>query len=291
MFLPWQTSGPLCYESFSVTPLLCECCFVFFGKRGMGQKPRAPLISTCENPYIIHARVRLMRARIVWLGAACPPGETLALLPCRVQPFMLARSGGGGSQKETSAHWENALIIHDHLTIQDLVWAAYVAFHISAATGQDCRTCLHFFFLVTLIVVLSVMSLQNATKTIIVLLAAMSWLIIPDGNMKGHNAAFYHPAVFVFDVSLLVLFVFFLYFAKVLDVYSWNDDVTLAIVCLADVQEKSSAGDFTQIIITSDFTLLTFFCCFSYWHVWFLMSALFYFWLLSSSSQQNPIIA
>lgn len=47
----------------------------------MGQKARAPLISTCENPYIIHARVRLMRARIVWLGAACPPGETLALLP------------------------------------------------------------------------------------------------------------------------------------------------------------------------------------------------------------------
>lgn len=127
----------------------CHCgvsvLFSFFGKWGMGQKACAPLINTCENPYIIHERVSRTRARIVWLGAACPPGETSAPLPFRVQPFMLARSGGGGSQKETSAHWENALIIHDHLTIQDLVWAAYVAFHISAATGQDCRTCLRFF--------------------------------------------------------------------------------------------------------------------------------------------------
>lgn len=53
------------------------------------------------------------------------------------------------------------------------------------------------FFLATLIVVLSVLSLQIAAKTIIVLLAALSRVIIPDGNMKGHNAAFYHPAVFV----------------------------------------------------------------------------------------------
>lgn len=46
------------------------------------------------------------------------------------QPFILARSSV--RQKETSAQWENALIIHDHLTIQDLVCAAYVAFLISA---------------------------------------------------------------------------------------------------------------------------------------------------------------
>ena len=46
------------------------------------------------------------------------------------QPFILARSSA--RQKETSAQWENALIIHDHLTIQDLVCAAYVAFLISA---------------------------------------------------------------------------------------------------------------------------------------------------------------
>lgn len=46
------------------------------------------------------------------------------------QPFILARSCVW--QKETSAQWENALIIHDHLTIQDLVCAAYVVFLISA---------------------------------------------------------------------------------------------------------------------------------------------------------------
>lgn len=45
-------------------------------------------------------------------------------------PFILARSSVW--QKETSAQWENALIIHDHLTIQDLVCAAYVVFLISA---------------------------------------------------------------------------------------------------------------------------------------------------------------
>lgn len=47
----------------------------------------------------------------------------------RAQPLSLARSSV--RQKETSAQWENALIIHDHLTIQDLVCAAYVAFLIS----------------------------------------------------------------------------------------------------------------------------------------------------------------
>lgn len=62
--------------------------------------------------------------------------------------------------------------------------------------------------------------------------------------MKGHDAALFHPSVFVF----MSLCCFCLYFAKVLDVYSWTDDVTLAIVRLADVQEESSAGDFTQII-------------------------------------------
>lgn len=46
------------------------------------------------------------------------------------RPLILARSSV--QQKETSAQWENALIIHDHLTIQDLVCAAYVAFLISA---------------------------------------------------------------------------------------------------------------------------------------------------------------
>ena len=46
------------------------------------------------------------------------------------RPFILARSSV--QQKETSAQWENALIIHDHLTIQDLVCVAYVAFLISA---------------------------------------------------------------------------------------------------------------------------------------------------------------
>lgn len=43
-------------------------------------------------------------------------------------PFILVRST---LQKETSAQWENALIIHDHLTIQDLVCVAYVVFLIS----------------------------------------------------------------------------------------------------------------------------------------------------------------
>lgn len=43
-------------------------------------------------------------------------------------PFILVRSA---LQKETSAQWENALIIHDHLTIQDLVCVAYVVFLIS----------------------------------------------------------------------------------------------------------------------------------------------------------------
>lgn len=60
------------------------------------------------------------------------PNETPALFlhqAYRAQPFGLARSSV--RQKETSAQWENALIIHDHLTIQDLVWAAYVAFLIS----------------------------------------------------------------------------------------------------------------------------------------------------------------
>lgn len=97
-------------------------------------------------------------------------GETSALLPCSVQPFMLARSGGG-SQKETSAHWENALIIHDHLTIQDLVWAAYVAFHISAATGLPH---LFAFFSAALIVVYCFLSTHIAAKPIIVLVGAVS---------------------------------------------------------------------------------------------------------------------
>lgn len=44
------------------------------------------------------------------------------------QPFLLVKSNI--QQKETSAQWENALIIHDHLSIQDLVWVADVAFHI-----------------------------------------------------------------------------------------------------------------------------------------------------------------
>lgn len=44
-------------------------------------------------------------------------------------PFILMRSSI--RQKETSAQWENALIIHDYLTIQDLVCAAYVVFLIS----------------------------------------------------------------------------------------------------------------------------------------------------------------
>lgn len=42
------------------------------------------------------------------------------LFPCQAYlflPFILERRST--RQKETSAHWENALIIHDHLTIQD----------------------------------------------------------------------------------------------------------------------------------------------------------------------------
>lgn len=50
-------------------------------------------------------------------------------------PFILVRRRSA-RQKETSAQWENALIIHDHLTIQYLVCVAYVAFLISVCQAD-----------------------------------------------------------------------------------------------------------------------------------------------------------
>lgn len=77
--------------------------------------------------------------------------------------FILARSSV--QQKETSAQWENALIIHDHLTIQDLVCAAYVAFLISA-----CQP--HLLMAVSLllfcILYLQIITTQHAIITIVI---------------------------------------------------------------------------------------------------------------------------
>lgn len=88
----------------------------------------------------MHARVWLCTHGVLYYRPQHPillpsfllSNETPTLFlhqPYLARPFILARSSI--RQKETSAQWENALIIHDHLTIQDLVCAAYVVFLIS----------------------------------------------------------------------------------------------------------------------------------------------------------------
>lgn len=107
-------------------------CLMCFGGR---VKKLRTLIRTCVHflRFLHHTRTSVPAHAQRILGQSV---QSSALLfqpmeqPClslhqayHAQPFIL--------QKETSAQWEKALIIHDHLTIQDLVCVAYVALHIS----------------------------------------------------------------------------------------------------------------------------------------------------------------
>lgn len=101
------------------------------------------------------------------------------------------------------------------------------------------------YFLAALIVVLCVLSLHIAAKTIIVLLAAASRLLEADGSMKGDDAAFFifFCSFLCLGISRLLFLCCFLYFAKVLGVSrSRTRGVTLAIVRLTDAQEESPQG-------------------------------------------------
>lgn len=105
---------------------------VCFG--GRVKKRRTYIIGTCVPflRFLHHTRTSVPARALHILGQSVQSSALLFQpmeLEClflhqayHAQPFTL--------QKETSAQWENALIIHDHLTIQDLVCVAYVVLHI-----------------------------------------------------------------------------------------------------------------------------------------------------------------
>ena len=124
--------------------MLVWCAHVFLGGGGSGKARGIDqrLCAYCETLHYVYAHVcdcahmvycitghSIQSSAPLLLHTARPPLHFSTRL-IFAQPFILARSSA--RQKETSAQWENALIIHDHLTIQDLVCAAYVAFLISA---------------------------------------------------------------------------------------------------------------------------------------------------------------
>lgn len=101
------------------------------------------------------------------------------------------------------------------------------------------------YFLTPLIVVLSVLSLHIAAKTIIVLLAAASRLLEADGSMKGDDAAFFCFFLFFFHAPFFVLASLGCCFCVVfctLPKFWPSRGITLAIVQLTDAQEESPQG-------------------------------------------------
>lgn len=110
-------------------------CILGAGQWDRGTDPHLwCLVRLC----IIYTRVRLCtrytvfqatQSNLLLLSSPIKRDPTLFLQQAYLAPpFILVRNA---RQKETSAQWENALIIHDHLTIQDLVCMAYVVFLIS----------------------------------------------------------------------------------------------------------------------------------------------------------------
>lgn len=122
--------------------MLVQCAYVFWGRvrrlealiRLCVHIVRLCIIYACVCVWLCTHGVLYYRPQHpIFFPSPLLSSETPALFLHQAylaRPFILARSSV--RQKETSAQWENALIIHDHLTIQDLVCAAYVAFLISA---------------------------------------------------------------------------------------------------------------------------------------------------------------
>lgn len=144
----WSWVGP-CHHHLSrpqglqvgmlINNVIVVClCVLGEGRKAWGIDQH--LFAYCETLHYICTRVIVHACCIT--GQSIQSFSLLLFYPVRPpllffqqayrdQPLILARSSI--QQKETSAQWENALIIHDHLTIQDLVCVAYVAFLISVS--------------------------------------------------------------------------------------------------------------------------------------------------------------
>lgn len=242
-------------------------------------------VSTCECVHcetlhyicmrvIVHTHCIMGHNIQSFFPSSPPPGDSPSLLlhhPYRGRPLILARSGVG--QKETSAHWENALIIHDHLTIQDLLWPAYVAFHISARLP-------HLLMAVSLIVVLCSAPFKwsqnnNSARS------AASWLLQSQAEKQQHLSVCQSRGDGNKDVCLAFFFISFICFAvwkkfECVFFNVWHHTAYCLAVLLSGMYRKCSLRGISDTQTNNCGPILPFFYPYFFLtSAWFLTSASF----------------